>query len=204
MSATISQTTDTTHGKQVSTSSSPPLLSPDTTLTAGYHLSAESTSTRAPTPKTPVPLPASTPVPPPPASSSRDAEASAGGATGSHDPIGTASNFWAFGVGTDDWGPGAGSADEPCASLSYVGYGGGGMDERSGQRRSSATQKQRRRHLSNVTESRKHGHRGIEPASTIYFTSHASRVVLINNKGHWPAPGATDRAAQNSFSPVRL
>lgn len=136
--------TGTTHAKQSSTSTSPALSSPYTTLTAGYHLSAESTSTRAPTPKTPAPLPASAPVPLPPASSSRDAEASAGGATGSQDPMGTASNFGASGVGADDGGPGAGSADVPCASLSYVGRGGAGTDKRSRQRRSSATQKQRR------------------------------------------------------------
>lgn len=97
-------------------------------LTAGYHLSAESTSTLAPTPKTPAAelpssAPAHPPALPPPPSSRIAGEASTGGgggATGSHFPMGTASNFGASG-GADfvrGGGPGGGNADLPDASWS--------------------------------------------------------------------------------------
>lgn len=109
-------------------------------LTAGYHLSADSTSTRAPTPNTPValappapvpPLPAPTnpslppppapphPLPPPPLPSSGNAASPVGAAgTGSHFPkeIGSASADCSL---ADGGGPGGGSAEEPFASSSF-------------------------------------------------------------------------------------
>lgn len=87
-------------------------------LTAGYHLSPESTSTFAPTPKTPVAvlLPADPVDAPPSFIVAAEALEVEGEATGSHFPKGAASALATSVTDCDGGGPGGGSADSPLAS----------------------------------------------------------------------------------------